>query len=402
MTHFEVGINNQTLLWQPHFLSKLCERETDSLIDEPTLNPTNAKTPFEIAREKGISWRWSGWQKAKLKLFDADNNIRLKPLDTADADEIRFADCSNAAQIELKLEDAQGNTSAIKMLLPIVMRIGAVEILKDQRKNSVVIRVTGKTKVNDLQIEKLLPRSPFYRNGIFTLPEKEQQISLRLKEVGIRMFEPFFLVVSIPADEGRKILRCVAIDDFGDLIFEDDIPENELKRLRLWTEGTKTAQKRKHQPTFNDWLDNWTKFSRDKFVKLKEMSENDLKIPKDDAENYLQNYPTGLLRCLMLKKLGCDWVTGNLNRSLKTLNQGDFFNAIKTAEPVLSGVLDYLPNNAEIILWAVRNARHPLLVDAVRNTGDRVIKGLERELHLLEMRASGISARNEKQKTKTV
>lgn len=394
MKHFEKGLNGKSLLWRSHLLSELFA--TGETLDmEPMIDPALDvdKTPFNIVPDREVSWQWDDWENAQLKLIYGHNGESepLKHYNTHDESIIYFANLRKAVTYELTLYSPKQGTNAVKFNLTADAFAASVEWMTAG--DDLIVRIVDNIRIDGFRVETwrssggdlLRDESCFFENG-------RSEIVLRFRDPQTSLYKQRFVTVSKQIGDGWKLLRYGAMGIHGVFSGAQGVTAERLKRLQQLIEGEIPTPVRESEPP--DWLANWTNFSRRRFESLKALAEKTLQASASALERYLRNYPTGLVRYLILQRLGCQWIQKNPSQYITRLNQDDFLTALKICAPDFKDLLDNLPKEPAKRVWIIKNLSHLSLAEAVRRAGKNDFSALRRALHLLDVRDAAVRERD--------
>lgn len=379
MRHYEIGIDNQELSWREHLFSEMISEPELSL--EPIFN-NHGKSFFTIVPDSEVNWNWSDWEYAEKILHYGGS--KAKNFDVVKHHETPSAflyDLTGAETLEIIFRGEQEQTGAVKQRF--TDKIYEKHIKFEMQNEGVVVKIGGELSTENLFIERYelhgtqnlrwVDTSKFYKAQYLIPKEPYAEYLVVIKHIGRR----------------RKLLKCITFIP-NELIRTS---RDERKKLKAIVEGTQNNYRTGASETksWEEWIENWSHISREKFLKLVDLACRNLNLEKQEACEMVQHYPTGLNRALVLHFLGCPYIATKW-WSIKSLNDGDFVTAVGNLKKGFAAMLAAMPTLEEK-LWLIIEAENDCLGQAVKNVENLKLPTLRRELHLLVMRREAVRAR---------
>lgn len=372
---FELGRERQLLEWRPHFLSDAMRaRRHEDLALEAVLHPAGGHPARSLDFSQdggGISWEWQHWQRVETGLRGANGNQVALTRRRGESARINWRDLPLCHAIELTPYgegDAAGVTVSVER--PTLLQGELIEF--DGNSRRVRVRLHNHAHPQGVFVQLLTP----------TLNEVLRDKSFRFNQSGF---------VDVPADWGyvaivrrlgarRYLLDYRAVKEGGTCseVADAAVKQSILRALNAWPPA---------EP-LQAWLEQWPDRSRSGLGRLYEQALASLPSAAAAAQA-LRYTPTGLLRLLVLKRLGfTPWPSAD--QGIQQLNVGTFEEALATVDPRLAAALLKL-DGPEEKAWALSQAAAgraaPEVFEEVFEwAGGHGVSALETALALTELR----------------
>ncbi|HEX8370728.1 MAG TPA: hypothetical protein VF604_19440 [Pyrinomonadaceae bacterium] len=398
MRHFEIGLDNQRLSWQEHLFSDVVREMGDlsDLISEPVFDHSG-KSIFTIVPETEVSWDWNDWEYAeKIVHYGKTQAAKSQVIKYPEKSSAQLnGQASAAISLEIVFYGEQEQTGAVKQHLS--DKYYADNIGFEMRGNAIIVGVKGGLSTENLIAEK------YGKHGL------QQKKKINAWKFGGRPqvlipAQPFgeFLVVVKQIGQKRKMLQCKAIGVVGRNETGWIKPTlDEVRELKAIVEGAVRADGLNQAlsakaPDWDEWLDNWSRISQEKFLRLAQMAGRKLNLAEQEARRLTQHHPTGLCRALVLHALDCPYFRRGWWK-IEALDRDDFLTSVGSLKKGLVEILASMPT-LEGKIWAIKEAENDCLPQAIRNVKDFRLPVLRRELHLLEKRRNAVRDREGRRK----
>ncbi len=387
----EIGINSQTILWQPHLLTDVMKaRQLDELALEPRLNPAGTPGPalFKVeSKESAIKWAWGQWKRVEIRAEQGNGLSAPQSYAPPQRPTVKWNQLLASRAVELTFYGADGVAAGcVRIEVPDTTAFGRDVEFGQPRGGAIVVRLLNTNDSTGLSVERLR----LWERGEFRL--KGTPIFFLPGELHARVPVPsdFFGIIAVIRNrhQRRSLIGYTHYDGAKtvqpNLI--QPIDAEEFKTIRRWIEGdTRSNQQRLQQDmTADEWFNLWPLNSRKRLRHLSGQARRRFNLTVDAADKMLRAYPTGLLRYLAL--VHCGYESSRPENVIRQLNDGSFQSALSATLPHLGGALARLTSPEEKI-WSVRHAHNPNLIETAMWAANQGVAALERALHLMDKRA---------------
>lgn len=391
-SHREIGKDGQQLWWREHTFSELLRgKDCSDLSLEPVLNPVgeNAQFKFRFEPEKEIAWHWHDWSRAEITARKVSGEETTETRRTPEKSRIELNQLGTTAEIELLLRNDGGITQGIRC--PVATVMPPDDISFEQRGRNLLVTASTSVQTQNLRVIKLQERHEGFRRWG---PES----SFNGKRIASTSLDGFGRgAVAVFLQNGRH-RRLVALQYIAGGELHSGTPDkNEWLRIEQSLNHGNGAPviNAPVRSSWDNWLNNWTRFSRRRFCSLHEMAGRHLSLEPSSLSSHLQDHPTGFTRCLLYRELDCEWA--KQGTYIPLLDEGELLTATGRVFPSLNSFLER-GLSLEEKLWAIQRGENSQIAEAMTEAAGRGVPSLQRALHLAEKRAEAIKARNQRKR----
>lgn len=391
-SHREIGRDGQQLWWREHVFSDLLRAKGCSDLSlEPVLNPVgeNGQLKFRFEPEKEIAWYWHDWSRAEILARKVSGEQVVEKRRAPGRSTIELNQLETTTEIELLLHDDRGATQGIRCRVASVMPSNDISF--EQKNRVLFVKAGTGIQTQNLHVIKLQERQEGLRPW-------GQTVSFSGKSIAPTSLEGFRrgpVAVFLQNGTYRRLLALRHIAG-GDL-YPGMLDKTEWIKIEHWlNHGNRVQITDTGRSSWENWLNNWTEFSRRRLCLLHQTAVQQLGLDAHSLTSHLQDHPAGLTRCLIYRQLDCEWAKEATYIPL--LGEGELLTATGRVFPSLNSFLER-PLSLDEKLWAIQRGENLHIAQAMMEAAGRGLPGLRRALHLAEKRAEAIKARNLRNRT---